>query len=556
MDSLTELPAAPVAGDDGGKGLKPGVLGLLSSVVIAVSSTAPGYGIAATIGPLVAISGIHAPGVMVIAFLPMLFIAYAYREMNRVAPDCGTTFTWATRAFGPRTGWMGGWGIVAADIIVMASLAQIAGSYFFQLVGAQGLATDTVWVTVVGCLWIVLLTYICYRGIEVSARFQFAMLAIEAVVLIAFAAVALIKVYSGHAPQGSVHPKLDWFNPFHGGFSTFSAALLLAVFIYWGWDSAASTTEETRDRTKTPGKAVVIATVILLVIFGAVSTAVIAFGGAATFVDSSGAGVTDAFAVIGNQVFGTSLGKVLVFCVLTSAAASTQTTILPTARTTLSMAAYQAFPAAFARIHSRFRTPTVSTLAMGGVSIVFYIGLASVSSNILADSASAVGLLIAFYYGLTGFASFWWFVRRAPGRSASEVTTRLVLPLLGGLILLFAFVKTIVTDYQVANSATKLDIAGIRFGGIFAIAVGSLVIGVILMLVSELRSPAFFRGTVLNAETPIVLDGPDAVPGGLALPDSTERSIVPPLDEAGLRLAEQQARESAALATEPPIRSD
>lgn len=542
MSTVTHQDHRPRASDDGGKGLKPGVLGLASSVVIAVSSTAPGYGIAATIGPLVAISGVHTPGVMVVAFLPMLFIAYAYREMNRVAPDCGTTFTWATRAFGPRTGWMGGWGIVAADIIVMASLAQIAGSYFFQLIGAAGLANNTVWVTVAGCVWIALLTYICYRGIEVSARFQFAMLGIEATVLIVFAIVALVKVYTGHAPAGAVHPPLNWFNPFHGGFSGFSSALLLAVFIYWGWDSAASTTEETKDRTRTPGTAVVLSTVILLVIFGAVSTAVIAFGGPSTFVDPSGAGVSDAFAVIGNQVFGTGLGKVLVFCILTSAAASTQTTILPTARTTLSMAAYQAFPAAFARIHPRYRTPTVSTLAMGGLSILFYISLAAVSSNILADSASAVGLLIAFYYGMTGFASFWWFLRRAPGRTAAEVTTRLILPLVGGLILLLAFIKTVTDDYQAPNSATKLDLAGVRFGGIFGIAVGSLLIGVILMLASEIRSPAFFRGRTLNADTEILVVNQSVPPATLALPDSEERAVIPPLNETELRDAQEHAR--------------
>ena len=51
--------------------------------------------------------------------------------------------------------------------------------------------------------------------------------------------------------------------------------------------------------------------------------------------------------------------------VLSSAAASTQTTILPTARTTLSMAVYKAIPSAFAKIHKRFLTPTISTVAMG-----------------------------------------------------------------------------------------------------------------------------------------------------------------------------------------------
>ena len=72
---------------------------------------------------------------MLLAFIPMYFIAVAYAELNKAEPDCGTTFTWAARAFGPRVGWMGGWGIIAADVIVMANLAQIAGSYTFPCSG-------------------------------------------------------------------------------------------------------------------------------------------------------------------------------------------------------------------------------------------------------------------------------------------------------------------------------------------------------------------------------------------------------------------------------------
>ena len=116
-----------------GKGLRAGALGLLSSVVIAVSSTAPAYSLAATLGLVVAIVGVHSPGTMIVSFLPMLCIAYAFRKLNKVDPDCGTTFTWTTRAFGPWAGWMGGWGIIAADIIVMASLSQIAGHYALLL---------------------------------------------------------------------------------------------------------------------------------------------------------------------------------------------------------------------------------------------------------------------------------------------------------------------------------------------------------------------------------------------------------------------------------------
>src|SRR5580658_1998616 len=189
MTTLTTLTIAePVAPPD--KGLRAGALGLLSSVVIAVSSTAPAYSMAATLGLIVAVVGVHSPGTLIVSFLPMLCIAYAFRELNKADPDCGTTFTWTARAFGPRTGWMGGWGIIAADVIVMASLSQIAGRYALMVVGAAAAAASTAWVTVTGVAFIALLTWVCYRGIEVSARLQQVLLVIEVGALAVFAVVA------------------------------------------------------------------------------------------------------------------------------------------------------------------------------------------------------------------------------------------------------------------------------------------------------------------------------------------------------------------------------
>ncbi len=471
-----------------------------------------------------------------------MFIAYAYRELNRVAPDCGTTFTWATKAFGPMTGWMGGWGIVAADVIVMASLAQIAGSYFFQLIGAQGLAAEKWPVFLVGALWIVLLTYVCYRGIEVSARFQFVMLAIEVVFLVIFSVVALTKVYTGHAAATAVKPSLSWLNPFNiTSWSAFTAAFLYAIFIYWGWDSAVSVNEETKDPEKTPGRAAVISTVILLGTYAIVSIATLAFAGPKVLADNS----DDVFAAIGGQVLGSGLDKVLVIAVLTSAAASTQTTILPTARTTLSMAAYQAIPATFAKMHPKYLTPTVSTITMGGVSIVFYGALAAVSDNILADSALAVGLLIAFYYGLTGFASAWYF-RNDRGEGFHDLWVRIIAPLIGGLILLLCFYQTAKTYADASQSYFTVTLFGWETGGVFVLSVGSLLLGVMLMLITKWRSPAFFSGSVLNRDTPIrVVEGDTLEVLAPTLPDapSTEQTVIPPMSVEELREAEAKARE-------------
>ena len=165
--------------------------------MIGVASTAPGYSLAAVLTLVVAAVGLQAPAVLILAFLPMLFIAASYYYMNRADPDCGTTFSWVTRAMGPSWGWMGGWAIIVADVIVMANLAQIAGLYGFLLVGWQSAADSTLAVTIVGVIWIVVMTAICVYGIELSARTQVGLLGAEILTLALFAVVALVKVYRG-----------------------------------------------------------------------------------------------------------------------------------------------------------------------------------------------------------------------------------------------------------------------------------------------------------------------------------------------------------------------
>ena len=239
----------------GQKGLKTGALGLVSSVVVGMASTAPAYSLAAALGFIVlggeTLVGFQAPGIILLAFVPMFFISVAYKELNRVEPDCGTVFTWAARAFGTRTGWMGGWALIAADIIVMANLAQIAGSYSFTFVGEVfnnpdigAISGDVFWSTFAGLIWIFLMTWIAYRGVEISAKLQYWLLAIEVIILIAFASVALFRVFSGNGIAESSIPELSWFNPFTLPFETAIApAVLTALFIYWGWDTAVAINE-------------------------------------------------------------------------------------------------------------------------------------------------------------------------------------------------------------------------------------------------------------------------------------------------------------------------
>ena len=97
MAAAAETAPASSTHDAGEKGLKTGALGFVSSVVIGVASTAPGYSLAATLGFITAIAGIgyQAPIVIALAFVPTYLIALAFKYMNQADPDCGTTFTWA-----------------------------------------------------------------------------------------------------------------------------------------------------------------------------------------------------------------------------------------------------------------------------------------------------------------------------------------------------------------------------------------------------------------------------------------------------------------------------
>ncbi len=140
-------------------------------MVIGVASTAPAYSLAASLGYVVitangdGIVGVKAPAIMLLAFIPM----YCHRRRlrgarTRPSPTAAPRSPGRRARSGPKIGWMGGWGIIVADIIVMANLAQIAGSYTFLLFGVGHLAESVFWSTVAGVIWIAVMTYICYRG--------------------------------------------------------------------------------------------------------------------------------------------------------------------------------------------------------------------------------------------------------------------------------------------------------------------------------------------------------------------------------------------------------
>jgi amino acid transporter len=479
MESASVAPEASAAPEvqTGRKGLRKDAIGFLDGLSIGLNSTAPAYSLAAVIGSIVVAAGVQAPAVLLTAFVPMLFIAGAFLYLNRVDQDCGTTFSWVTRSMGPWVGWIGGWAIFTTGVLVIGSLADISAFYLFDLFGLRELRNSRTAVVILACVIIALMTALVVIGTRVSARVQRVMVLSQVAILLLFVVVGAVKLITGDVPGRSIDPSLSWLSPFAvDDYSALLAGLLLGVFIYWGWESAVNLSEETEDSAKAPGLAGVTSTVILLVTYVGVAVVLIAVAGLQRierFDDDAGV-----LGAVGTQVLGGDLGKLLVVAIIISGIASTQTTILPASRTSLSMASAGAFPRRFARIN-RFLTPGFGTIAIGLVATAWYVGASIVSDNFLFDSLSALSLMIAFYYALTGTACAVYY-RHQLLRSAKNLLFIGVAPLIGAAMLGYLLFESARDLADPAASYTGTEVLGV--GVPLAIAIAFTGLGLVFMV--------------------------------------------------------------------------
>ncbi|MBG6183850.1 amino acid transporter [Arthrobacter sp. CAN_A214] len=484
------------------KGLSAGSVGLLGAVVIGVSCIAPAYTLTAALGPTVAEVGVNLPAIFLVGFIPMLLVALGYRELNNAMPDSGTSFTWATRAFGPWVGWMGGWGLIAATIIVLSNLAAVAVDFFYlllsQITGNAALADLTLDLPVniaTTLVFIALACWVSYRGMETTKTVQYVLVTFQLVVLVWFAVAAFIHITNGTAFDATPI-SAEWFNPFAvGSFSAFAAGVSLSIFIYWGWDVTLTMNEETTNPEKTPGRAGMLTIVVIMAVYLTVALATLSFAGVGE--GELGAGNPDnqesIFAALAGPVMG-PFAILMSMAVLSSSAASLQSTFVSPARTLLAMGHYQALPGRFGGVSRRHESPGYATVAAAVAAAGFYVITRIVSENALWDTITALGMMICFYYGITALACVWYF-RALAFSTARDFLLKFLAPLLGGVILLVMFVKTAL-DSMDPSYGSGSEIGGV--GMVFLLGIGVILLGAVLMLVMSRVNPAFFRGDVLK----------------------------------------------------------
>ncbi len=436
-------------------------LGFLDSVVMAVAGSAPAYSIAATTALLVGTVGLAGPAALLWCGIPMFGIALAYLQLNKMGASAGAAYAWVGRVLHPYLGWLAGWCVVVSATIFMVAGSLPAGQVTLSLFSASA-ASHTWAVVVVGSVWFLVMAYFVARGVRITANAQWIMSTIECGLLVVF--VILGFIHASNHPHVSF--SLSWlgfshFTGFTGAGASFVAGGLIAAFYYWGWDVSSNLGEETHNSEKNSGPGGIIGVVIVFLLFE-LFTIVINMDLPAKTVTGSG----NILESLGHVVGGGLGGKLMIVAVALSTIATLETTLIQVTRSLWSMAREKTLPAMFGRLHSEWHTPVFATAVIALISILLFVvsSFAHSVDSVLKDAINAIGLQIAVYYSLAGFAAVVAF-RKLAFKSLSNLLLMFLFPLLGGAFMLFIFIESLTS-----GSLTGTEIW---------IGVGAILIGII-----------------------------------------------------------------------------
>jgi amino acid transporter len=402
----------------------------------------------------------------------MLVIANAYRRLNLWNANCGASFEWVGRAINPYLGWLTGWLMIAANLLGTIAATVILAPSVLAVFGASSTSTWPNIFIATGVIAVMLTVAIV--GIRPTARVQVAMAAVEYMILIGFSIAGLAAVLSHH--HGTFRITSGWFSISGiGGKGSLSMGLLLAVFLFAGWDATVYVNEEAKHRRVNPGKAAVYAVAILAVIYilaqvglqGVVSPAKLQANSSSVLV------------YVAQALGGGGWAKVMAFALVLSVSASVGVGIVSLSRITYGMAGYRVLPAVMGNVSRRFRTPVIASLIMGVTLIVVtWIYLLSTSvANLFTELISVDGLLYASFYILTALAAMVYYRRRIFSNAWDALLVGL-LPLGAIAFLVWIVVKTL-------QSGTPQE----RWSLIGIVAAGVLVMVAIRVIVR----PGFFQ---------------------------------------------------------------
>jgi amino acid transporter len=454
--------------------LEPDAIGVAQDTIIGMATSAPAAVVALTLASLAAAGtgAYYGGGVsLLICAVPMVIIAYAYHRLNMWNANSGASFEWVGRAINPYLGFLTGWLMIAGYVLGTLSGIEVLGPNVLAVFGRD--ASNT-WAnvgiaTVVGLLMI----GIAVVGIKVTARTQVVMAVVEYAILIGLSVWGLTWVIGHHA--GTVPISRGWFSPSGiGGKGTAVGGFLIAVFSFSGWDGTVYVNEEVKHRRLNPGRAAILAVILLAFIY------ILAQVGLQGVVSPARlqANADSPLVYIGQVLGGSGWGDIAALAVALSGIATTGTGIVVGARIIYGMAGHRALPEFLASVPRRFSTPATASIVFGALVIALgwvYL-LATSVEGAFDDVVNLTGVLFAIFYILTALACIVYYRRRVISGAWNAITLGL-LPLAAAVFLGWMVVKS----FAGLARAEQWSLLGV------------VVAGLLLMLVAKfvLKSPFF-----------------------------------------------------------------
>lgn len=437
--------------------LRAGALSLFESVVMGIAGSAPGYTIAVTTAVLLGVAGTLSPGALLIFAVPMLGIAVAYKALNRRHVHAGAAYQWTSIYFGPFWGFFSGWALLVASMVFMVTGSLPLATATLDFID-PALANNVVLSAGVASLWFLAVATVLIVGITVTSWVQVVMTSIELTIL----TVVLFAAFVHAARAGAVNPfSWSWF-AFGYTPASFAASALVVVFFYWGWDVTANLGEETADAHENAGNGGFVSVFITIAYY-------LAFTMAALLLFSVNNAEGFNANIIYNIALASGLGRTgalfASIAVILSSVATLETTMLQFSRTLFAMGRNGAMPPLFGFVDARTQTPVRAMLVLIGLGLLLVWGssLMPTVHVIITDSVNAVGVLVAYYYGLAGLAAAWAF-RDVWRESLLRWIGVVLFPALSGILLIVLGIYAVTTF----DLVTKIvGIGGLLIGIVF-----------------------------------------------------------------------------------------
>ena len=437
-------------------------VGLGDAIVMGLSSSGPSQTLAVSLAALVAVSGYGGVVPILICFVPMLGIAIAYQRLNRWDQSSGATYTWVAKVINPYLGFLSGWMILLYYTLGTTTLTIPAGIYTIQLLAPA--LIDNHWaIFAVGALWNLLITGLAILGLRIVTRFEWLIVVFEYAVLLIVAAIALVALWHGAtAAPVSWH----WFSwAAMGGMKGLMGGILIAYFMYSGWDAAIYVNEETTDRANNPGKAALASVVMLALMY---SIGIFAFQSVLNPAELQ-LHAGNALAAVGARLLHKPWDSVMALVVLTGTLASLQAAVVSAARVGLAMSRDRVMPGFFLKVRAGGSNPWAATLTMSGINLILLalaMGTTSIAAA-LTNAASSLGLISIVFYGLTAAAALWQ-QRATLTSSVGDLLLGGLLPLIGMAFSIWVLIESLVTG-AVSTAVMLYGLGSIACGAAVAV---------------------------------------------------------------------------------------